>query len=128
MPLDFQPAHFTRIDEMVTPKKDNNILTQLALLKPDVIRFIHGTWQYFAAIAPEEMFSQLQENDTDMAKLNRCNTISERYNAVVIDCGMIRFVNTRQHADMYPIMMNASDREGVVFPRSLSILKKIHGK
>lgn len=103
VPLDFQPAHFTRIDEM------------LALLKPDVIRFIHGTWQYFAAIAPEEMFSQLQENDTDMAKLNRCNTISERYNAVVIDC------------DMYPIMMNASDREGVVFPRSLSILKKIHG-
>lgn len=102
IPPEAQDTGFSYIDEM------------LHMVKPQVIRFVNGTWNYVACMAPEQITPRAQEH-TDIARLHRCDIISQKHKALVIDC------------DAYPVMMNASEFEGVIFSRSPSILKKIYG-
>ncbi|CDR94727.1 hypothetical protein, conserved [Babesia bigemina] len=98
-----------RIDEM------------LFAIKPHIIRFVGNTAYFAAAVASDNEAGYSAggdkegQPDSDIARLNRCKVISERYNAVVID------------NDLHAVVMNASDHEGAVFSRSPDILKKVHG-
>ncbi|GBE60128.1 hypothetical protein, conserved [Babesia ovata] len=99
-----------RIDEM------------LFAIKPHIIRFVGNTGYFAAAVASDNEAAYAAGGgndglpDSDIARLNRCKVISERYNAVVID------------NDLHTVVMNASDHEGAVFSRSPNILKKVHGR
>eukprot|EP00371_Babesia_bovis_P002459 XP_001611106.1 hypothetical protein [Babesia bovis T2Bo] len=82
----------------------------LSGVKPTIIRFITGTTTYLGALVPGAVLP-----NAELTPLMHAYALSKRYNAVVVDSALC------------PVVLNAADSEGVVFPRPPSVAKKVHG-